>query len=371
MKLFVRILLSILCTALIVSMPFLLSSPAVLQEAAETWYSDTEDDEVGEELDFGRLFFSSAHADEAGEDQILTEDISLDELLNPQELSIQEDWTLPFDFSVPPVPDPVKYTENGYEDRSIRVRIETQQLMDSTVHIAYIEIASASQFRTATVAGTGSARTDYLQAVASANHAVIAMNGDMFVEQKDGEKKTFEIRMTSIVTQDGKRNHENKAKDILTVDKNGDFHLFVKSKGLSDYIKTHKGQTVNAYTFGPALVIDGEIPKLDTHYAYNPHGRTARSAIGQRGPLSYAFVVVEARGNSGKGVDFEQLAEIMLSIGCTQAYNLDGGNTAEMILMGPDPEYPLLHVKGDQQAGYRPQSDIIYFATAVPEEERD
>ena len=62
----------------------------------------------------------------------------------------------------------------------------------------------------------------------------------------------------------------------------------------------------------------------------------------------------------------------MKGLDCIQAYNLDGGNTAEMILMGPDPEYPLIHVRGDQAAGdYRRHSDIIYFATAVPESERE
>ena len=118
--------------------------------------------------------------------------------------------------------------------------------------------------------------------------------------------------------------------------------------------------------------MDGEIPKLDSQYAYDPNGRTARSAIGQTGPLSYVMVIVEARGNNSKGVTHAQLAEIMKDAGCLQAYNLDGGNTAEMLLMGPDPEYPQIHVRGDQQAGdYRRHSDIIYFATAVPEEERE
>ena len=146
--------------------------------------------------------------------------------------------------------------------------------------------------------------------------------------------------------------------------------MFIRSKGLKEYLSEHKEEIVNAFTFGPALVVDGEIPKLDTQYAYNPNGRTARSAIGQTAPLSYVFVIVEARGKTGKGVTHAQMAEIMRGIGCVQAYNLDGGNTAEMILLGPEPDDPLFHAKGDQTAGYRSHSDIIYFATAVPAEER-
>ena len=41
-------------------------------------------------------------------------------------------------------------------------------------------------------------------------------------------------------------------------------------------------------------------------------------------------------------------------------------------MIGPDPENVMFHVKGDQTASeYRSQCDIIYFATAVPEDERD
>ena len=73
-----------------------------------------------------------------------------------------------------------------------------------------------------------------------------------------------------------------------------------------------------------------------------------------------------------KGVTHEGMAEIMLELGCIQAYNLDGGNTAEMIMIGPDADNVMFHVKGDQTASeYRSQCDIIYFATAVPEEERN
>ena len=370
MKLPVRILLSVLCAALIICMPFVISSPSILPVQEETTLNDIEDDDEGEELDFGRIFISVSFADEAADEQVITEDIDLEELITPEKLSIPESWALPLDFSIPPEPDPEHFTENGYEDSSIRVRIETREIMDSTVHIAFVEIADASQFRTATAGGVNSVKTNVLQAIAGANHAVIAMNGDLFVENP--EKKTFEVRMKQVVTYKQKRNRTNKLKDVLTVDENGDFHIFIKSAGLSEYISSHKNKTVNAFTFGPALVVDGEIPKLDTQYAYNPNGLDARSAIGQTGPLSYVMVIVEARGNNSKGVTHAQLAEIMKDLGCSQAYNLDGGNTAEILLTGPDSDSPLIHERGDRTAGkYRSHSDIIYFATAVPEEERD
>ena len=81
------------------------------------------------------------------------------------------------------------------------------------------------------------------------------------------------------------------------------------------------------------------------------------------------MVVVEARG-SIKGVSHEKLAEIMKELGCIQAYNLDGGNSAEMVMPGPDPDKVMFQFRGDQAAKPRALSDILFFATAVPVEER-
>ena len=86
------------------------------------------------------------------------------------------------------------------------------------------------------------------------------------------------------------------------------------------------------------------------------------------------MVIVEGRGDrtKSKGVTHEELAEIMYELGCIQAYNLDGGNTAEMLMTGSDSANPMIHLKGDQESSkYRTHSDIIYFATAVPEGERE
>ena len=362
MKLILRILCALLCVAIIAGMPFFLAAPMLVQEAQDT-YSDEEADEEDEglELDFGKLFFSSAMA----EGFAMEETDEEDPFAEPKGLSIPDSWKLPFDFTAPPMPDPACFTENGYEDESIRVRIETIETHDSRVHVAYVEVADPSQVRTATAYGVKSSRALKMYNIAKQNNVVVAMNADLFIEMP--EKKRFEVRMTEKLP---KRSKTSQVKDTLMIDKNGDFHLFVLSEGMEQYVKEHGSEIVNAFMFGPALVVDGQI---NTHkkYDYNRTGHDARSAIGQTGPLSYVMVVVEGRGKS-KGVTHEGMAEIMLELGCVQAYNLDGGNTAEMIMIGPDADNVMFHVKGDQTASeYRSQCDIIYFATAVPEEERN
>ena len=51
----------------------------------------------------------------------------------------------------------------------------------------------------------------------------------------------------------------------------------------------------------------------------------------------------------------------MYGLGCAQAFNLDGGNSAEMA-------FGEKVIKGQPGGAERGLSDIIYFATAVPEE---
>ena len=192
--------------------------------------------------------------------------------------------------------------------------------------------------------------------MAEAYHAVIALNGDNYTDKP--EKTTFEYRMTNKI-----RSKANKTKDILIIDDLGDFHLFIQSKGIKEYpeqMKKEGRKMVNAFTFGPALVKDGQLLELDDNYGYNPHGREPRAAIGQTGPLSYVLVIVQAKGRDGKtGMSQHKLAEFMYELGCVQAFNLDGGNSAEMV-------FEERIFKGMPDGDERPLSDIIYFATLQP-----
>ena len=338
MKAYIRIITAILCGIIIASLPFIVSSPVMLDEAKDSVFEDEDD---GEEIDFGRIFFSSAMA----EDDLIIEEISDDGFSSEAVLD------LPIDFSPAPAPDTSLYTENTYEDPSISVSVESMEENGVIWHIARVRIASPAQLRTG-IAGekVSSKKTRPVSSMAKMYNAVIAMNGDDFI--MDSKKTTFEYRMGNKI-----RSKSNRLKDILIIDENGDFHMFQKSENIKEY----KGQIINAFTFGPALVIDGELINTDKGYGYNPNGKEPRAAIGQTGSLSYVMVIAEGRGESS-GVNHQQLAQKMYDIGCIQAYNLDGGNSAEIVF--GDQIF-----KGMPGGDERSISDIIYFASAIPEGE--
>jgi exopolysaccharide biosynthesis protein len=344
MKLPVRIILVLLCAAIIFALPFVISSPNMLNDIKLELMNDDED-----EIDFGRILFSSAAAEDELEEETLVDG----------EFASHPEWALPLDFTPGQEPKADQYAENGYEDESIRVKMEHQEMDDGTkMHVAYVQIADPSQFRTgvANPEKLGSSRTSTVSALAKKYNAVIAINGDNYVDAP--KKTTFEYRMTQKI-----RSKTNNLKDILIIDDQGDFHLFPRSKGVKEFpneLKKMNRKLVNAFTFGPALVIDGEVAELDDEYGYNPHGREPRTAIGQIGPLSYVFVIIEAKDRSGSsGFSHAKLAEFMKEIGCLQAFNLDGGNSAEMV-------FGEQVIKGMPGGDERSLSDIIYFASAEP-----
>lgn len=330
MKLPVRILLSLLCALLVLCAPSVLSSPNMLGEVKWQLLDEMEGDDEA----LLNWLIPSANAEEVSE------------------------YSLPVDFSKAPKPNPDLFTETGYEDPSIRVQMETREEDGVIWRIAWVEIASPTQLRTA-IAGkkVTSSATALVKDMANANNAVVALNGDYF--SNDPQKTTFEYRMGEKI-----RANTNQKKDILIIDDQGDFHIVLaqpkKEQKAALDAAAKEYNIVNAFTFGPALVDQGEVIKVSKDYGYNPNGKEPRAAIGQIDHLSYVLVIAEGRGES-EGVTHQTLADFMGSLGCQTAFNLDGGGSATLIYNG---DY-YNHLGGSP----RNMSDIIYFATAVPAEE--
>ena len=390
MKQSVRIILCVICGLLIAAAPVLVSSPAMLDEVRSSLMEEIsdvelepeegdeeEEDDGGEtEIRIGRLFFGGALADEAEEiveEEILEdEDSAADEAETGETGDVSEDGNssagaaeLPVDFTPGLAPNPAAYTETGYRDDSIEILTEEREEDGVIWHVCRVTIASPTQLRTGIYnpEKPSSNRTDRLSTLAKRYNAVAAINGDYY--SKDPAKTTFEIRQKTAI-----RSKTNRYKDVLIIDENGDFHFIaanpeLSSKQYTSWFQeqisafTAEHQIVNAFTFGPILVWDGQVQTKDFDYGYNPKGKEPRSAIGQTGPLSYVMVVAEGRGESS-GCSQQKLAEFMAEIGCLQAFNLDGGNSAE-IVCGE-------RMFRGQGGSERPQSDLIYFATTVPEE---
>ncbi len=366
MKQSVRIILWVCCAALILAAPVLVSSPRMLDEVADRLQEETEDlgreeetEEIGSESMLLRFLVPSACA----EKEVVEEELLEDE---ETEKKSGAAYALPWDFTVPPEANPAGFAADSYEDESIQVRMEHREENGVTWHIAWVTVQSPTQLRTAVAnpEKPKGKKTYHVQDIAKRNHAVVAINSDYM--SNDPEKTTYEIRQTTEI-----RAKSNRYKDVLIINEEGDFHFILAnpemtSKKYAEWMKeelasyTAEHRIINAFTFGPALVVNGEKQQTSEEYGYNTNRPEPRTAIGQMGPLSYVMVIAEGRGESA-GVTHQQLADFMAGLGCQQAFNLDGGNSTELV-------FGETLYKGAPNAAQRSQSDIIYFATAVPEE---
>lgn len=337
-------LLTALLLLMVVSLTVLVPSGAVTDEALSRyedalWEEDEETDESARNLLKSRAVLANA---------------ALSDILPAVNINALDTGL----FTPGSAPLEENFTENSYRDDSIIVEMEKKRLYDSDVFIAYVRIATPSQIRTA-VAGSKlkSSNTNLITRITANYNGIVAVNGDFY---SNSEKKGgYMVRQKEVFREKVSNNY-----DLLVIDELGDFHILMRGKenqqdGIATLQNDH--EIVNCFFFGPALVVDGEVQGADTYddYAFDPTQPNPRAAIGQIGPLTYAVVVVNGRTSETVGVTMEQLATIMGDIGCQQAYNLDGGNSATLVFHN--------EIYSAKENKERSVSDIIYFASAIGE----
>ncbi len=124
----------------------------------------------------------------------------------------------------------------------------------------------------------------------------------------------------------------------------------------------HEGGTLTrdnvwqAWTFGPILVDGGEVLPATQYKGYSIATENPRCAFGYFEPGHYCFVIVDGRQRYySYGMTLEELAEFMKGLGCVSAFNLDGGESAQLYWNGG--------IYSKPSDGGRQISDVIYFTT--------
>ena len=247
-------------------------------------------------------------------------------------------------------PDSAYLPDNkGYEDESLKVRIETDRAYDTDIMLAYVQIADPSQMRTTMAGRYGTTKVASPGILAKRVNAVLAINGDFFNYRNTG----YLVRQGVLL-----RDNPSEKFDLLIIDENGDFVMI--EEPTAEKIAAYKGTIVNSFNFGPALVREGErvLPIRITDISARK--KAQRVAACQLGPLSYLFITTCGPENRGsKGLTLEEFSEYVGSLqGIRTAYNLDGGSSSAIVLHG---------VKINTKK-VRELCDMIYFSTLIPAE---
>lgn len=217
-------------------------------------------------------------------------------------------------------------TENTYKSQNISIEITSMRYENSDVYIADIYVRSIANFQRAYAGGKWKKTTDKVKDMAAENNAVLAMTGD------SGQVIIKGWCIGNGVTW---RSTTNKKRDIAILFKNGEFKTY---PGPVDYelLKPLMGDIWHSFLFGPVL-LDAE-GKAMTKFNSDVGPNNPRSAIGYYEPGHYCFVQVDGRKTKSaleakkinKGITLKALSKLMEELGCTSAYNLDGGRSSMM-----------------------------------------
>lgn len=238
-------------------------------------------------------------------------------------------------------------TNNSYSDDNIKITINTITQYDTTVYIADITLSDASYLKTALAENSyGRNIKETTSAIAEENNAILAINGDY-----------YGFRNTGIVLRDGVlyRSTVRTSGDDLIIDNSGNFSVLSESSLSIDSLDT--SQISQIFSFGPALIENGEITVTNKSEVSQSMNSNPRTAIGQISSLHYIIIVSDGRTSQSSGLSLLELAQIMKEKGCICAYNLDGGGSSTLYFNGNVINNPT----DGKSSGEREVSDIVHI----------
>ena len=224
----------------------------------------------------------------------------------------------PWRFSEEPV-----LTDHSYSDDSISIswdmyRDELNYSQPVTFFVADVLVQDVKSLTTAFAKGTYSAGgVTSMEKIARNSNCIGAISGDFARWHDNG-----------LIIRNGEVFRKKRyTSDLCVLYEDGVMETYVPGTlSLEEIMDRSPWQS---WHFGPELLDQDGQPKTKFNTAV--WGRNPRSVIGYYEPGHYCLVVVDGRqGTYSGGLNMTELSQLMYTLGCKRAYNLDGGATAHM-----------------------------------------
>lgn len=241
----------------------------------------------------------------------------------------------------------VASTDNSYQDENININIKEYRENNTTIYVADVLLKDPSYLKTAFAKNSyGKNITETTSDTADSVNAILAINGDYYGVQETG-----------YVLKNGKIYRSTAAsKEDLVIYKDGSWEIINEDE--TDINTLLNNGAYNILSFGPGLLKDGYISVSQTEEVGKAMRSNPRTAIGYIDENHYVFVVSDGRTEESEGLSLYQLAQFMKTLGCTTAYNLDGGGSSSMVFQGNIVNNPVSMGRGSSE---RKVSDIVYI----------
>ncbi|MBO4219724.1 MAG: phosphodiester glycosidase family protein [Clostridia bacterium] len=215
-------------------------------------------------------------------------------------------------------------TDSTYQSKNINVTVSHFSEEEVIYNIAEIYIRDIKYFKTAFGCDGFKEHTEMLTDLAGRHNAVIAISGDH-----------YGARSTGVVVRNGIMYRNTKFEDMAILTYEGELITMPASEYDPAALEEYGAWQV--WCFGPELLDDGNVK---TKFNSNVTRANPRTAIGCVEPGHYFFVVIDGRIQDSKGLTMTQLSQLFYDLGCTSAYNLDGGQTSSFVWNGSLISYP-------------------------------
>lgn len=243
--------------------------------------------------------------------------------------------------------------ERSYKSKSVSIEItryETEGTYGGQVvyFVADIYLQDVTSIRAEAAQGDFSkSYTRLVEDIAKDAGAIIAINGDVYYRKE-----------VDVVVRDGvtyrKRNENDK--DLCVLYRDGRMETFRHGSYKTQQIL--ESDPWQVWSFGPELMENGKARETFKDADYRLKYEHPRTALGYYEPGHYCWVVVDGRQPGySDGVSLVNLAKLMQDLGCTVAYNMDGGGSSVLFWDGD------IISKGCNES--RTITDIVYI---LPEE---
>lgn len=219
---------------------------------------------------------------------------------------------------------------------------------------AEVKIAHPSQFRRFLAGGEYASGKFYTTSeMGGMVNAVLTSSGDYY---------TF--RPFGITVYEGQvRRFGGMELDTCFIDDKGDLHFtkqetFTAQEEVQQFVDDNNIRF--SLAFGPILIQDGKLDYPPWYPIGSTNEQYSRAALCQQGELHYVIVTANMENSYRENMITATFSRNLLEMGITKAYSLDGGQTA-VIDIGGEMMNPV------DFGWQREISDIIYFATAIPD----
>ncbi len=246
----------------------------------------------------------------------------------------------------------IVHTQNEYRSQDIYINIYTGTTNYGqgkvVYHVADIYIRYIDNLKTRFANDTfGRGYAEDVRKLTYESGGIVGLSGDMSSTTRGG-----------IVIRNGKQYSARPFGDVCVLYMDGTMRTFYEKD--FDINQAMKDGAYQAWDFGPKLL--GDNGEVLTTFNSRVKPKNPRGVIGYFEPGHYCFVAIDGRDCSGSvGTTMQQTAQLMHDLGCKQAFNLDGGESAVMAHNNGDGNWENDFVNVPYNGG-RPLSDIIYIA---------